>query len=93
MTHMTNYANDRLAPYTFTELINFVQNYTILNLKSASSLPDESLVSYDSNPESKLNLNKNNGKQPTMGPAKLADYYFNLHPNEREPLWTVSISI
>lgn len=66
MTHMSNYANDRLAPYTFTELVEFVQSYTNLELKYAPSTGNQS------------------------GPSKLADYYFNLYPNERQPLWTVS---
>ncbi|KAG9509632.1 Bifunctional heparan sulfate N-deacetylase/N-sulfotransferase, partial [Fragariocoptes setiger] len=37
MTHMSNYANDRLALYTFGSLINFVHKWTNLRLKFASS--------------------------------------------------------
>lgn len=36
MTHMSNYANDRLALYTFSELIGFVQKYTNLQLRYAN---------------------------------------------------------
>lgn len=36
MTHMTNYANDRLAPYLFKKLVKFVQRWTNLKLMSAT---------------------------------------------------------
>ena len=35
MTHMSNYANDRLAPYLFKKLVKFVQRWTNLKLISA----------------------------------------------------------
>ena len=35
MTHMTNYANDRVAPYLFKKLVKFVQRCTNLELVSA----------------------------------------------------------
>lgn len=35
MTHMTNYANDRLAPYLLKKLVKFVQRWTNLKLVSA----------------------------------------------------------
>lgn len=61
MTHMANYANDRLAPFTFTKLIEFVHRNTNLQVKFAPN------------------------------PLELADYYFELHPQELDaPLWTVS---
>jgi len=66
MTHMSNYANDLLAPYTFTALLQFVEANTNLRLKYAPSGPNQ------------------------LGPTKLADYYFSLYPDEREPIWTVS---
>lgn len=37
MTHMSNYAHDRLALSTFSALIEFVQTYTNLHLKHAPS--------------------------------------------------------
>lgn len=40
MTHMSNYANDRLAPYTFTALLDFVQENTNLQLKYVPSNGD-----------------------------------------------------
>lgn len=35
MTHMTNYANDRVAPYLFKKLVKFIQRWTNLKLMSA----------------------------------------------------------
>ena len=35
MTHMTNYGNDRIAPYVFKKLVKFVQRWTNLQLVSA----------------------------------------------------------
>lgn len=73
MTHMSNYANDRLAPYTFQKLFEFVTNNTNLILKYATTT---------SSP-------RDDG-EPSLGPARLANYYFKLHPNEIDALWTVS---
>ena len=39
MSHMSNYANDRLAPYTFKSLIEFVLEHTNLRLRYAPSDP------------------------------------------------------
>ena len=36
MTHMTNYANDQLALYTITRLVNFVHSWTNIELRYAS---------------------------------------------------------
>lgn len=69
MTHMSNYANDRLALYTFSSLLDFVQRNTNLQLKYASE----------------------NGENEHLAPLKLADYYFDLYPIEKQPLWTVSM--
>lgn len=89
MTHMSNYANDRLAHYTFTALIEFVQTYTNLHLKFAAStaLP-ASTTSRSSQLAPSFNAY---GHQ--LGPAHLARYYFDLYPDEKEPLWTVSAAI
>lgn len=38
MTHMGNYANDRLALYTFESVIKFVKCWTNLELKQVSPL-------------------------------------------------------
>ena len=38
MTHMTNYANDQLALYTISRLVDFVYRWTNLELKYASPL-------------------------------------------------------
>ncbi|KAK2725532.1 bifunctional heparan sulfate N-deacetylase/N-sulfotransferase-like [Artemia franciscana] len=56
MTHMTNYAHDRLALYTFESVINFIQCWTNLQLSTMPALP-------------------------------LAKKYFDLYPEEREPVW------
>lgn len=77
MTHMSNYANDRLAPFAFLELIKFVQLNTNLQLKYAPTTA--AAISSPGQPN-----------EPSLGPMKLADYYFSLYPLEREPLWTVS---
>lgn len=37
MTHQSNYANDRLAIYTFKRLFEFVRRYTNLQLRFAPS--------------------------------------------------------
>ena len=60
MTHMTNYAHDRLALYTFESVINFIQCWTNLQLSTMPALP-------------------------------LAKKYFDLYPEEREPVWGVSL--
>ncbi|XP_022105719.1 bifunctional heparan sulfate N-deacetylase/N-sulfotransferase 4-like [Acanthaster planci] len=57
MTHMTNYGSDRLALYTFDNVISFVQKWTNLRLKAAP-------------------------------PLELAKKYFDMFPEEREPVWT-----
>lgn len=87
MTHMSNYANDRLAPYTFGELFKFVQDYTNIRLKYASSITQHqaSTNSYDLN-----GLNISDDSEDRLGPLKLANYYFDVNPDQREPLWTVS---
>lgn len=59
MTHMTNYAKDRLAPFLFQTLFQFVTRWTKLELQT----------------EHPLNLGKK---------------YFNLFPEDKLPLWTVS---
>lgn len=84
MTHMTNYANDRLAPYTFATLLDFVQQNTNLQLRYAASSPWSAQ-------SSSLNKTYSNSKRERqLGPAKLAEYYLSLFNKEREPLWTVS---
>lgn len=67
MTHMSNYANDRLALYTFSELLEFVEKNTNLQLKYAAT-----------------------SEGINDAPLKLAQYYFDLYPKEKQPLWTVS---
>lgn len=68
MTHMSNYANDRLALFTFQRLFEFVRLNTNLVLQYVpSGLINGSLQ---------------------LGPSKLADYYFKLYPDEKDPLWT-----
>ncbi|XP_071953290.1 bifunctional heparan sulfate N-deacetylase/N-sulfotransferase 4-like [Antedon mediterranea] len=57
MTHLSNYGNDRIALYTFDNVINFVDKWTNLRLK-------------------------------TVPPKELAEKYFNLYPDQKEPLWT-----
>lgn len=77
MSHMSNYANDRLAPYTFGALIDFLQSNTNLQLKYAPSSPNV--------------RNANAGSdQIELGPARLAQRYFDMFPSDRKPLWTVS---
>ncbi|XP_033644350.1 bifunctional heparan sulfate N-deacetylase/N-sulfotransferase 4-like [Asterias rubens] len=56
MTHMPNYARDRLGLYLFDELVTFIQRWTNIKLKTAS-------------------------------PVKMAQMYFERHPEEREPKW------
>ncbi|XP_045687383.1 bifunctional heparan sulfate N-deacetylase/N-sulfotransferase 4 [Phyllostomus hastatus] len=56
MTHLSNYGNDRLGPYTFVHLANFVQSWTNLRLQ-------------------------------TLPPVQLARKYFELFPEQRDPLW------
>lgn len=79
MSHMSNYANDRLGLFTFRALFEFVQKYTNLRLKYSPDIPQ---VDTDDSSDS------GNGKQVAGGPMFLANYYFKLHPEEREPLWT-----
>ncbi|XP_038060079.1 bifunctional heparan sulfate N-deacetylase/N-sulfotransferase 4-like isoform X2 [Patiria miniata] len=57
MTHMTNYGSDRLALYTFDNVVNFVQKWTNLKLKAES-------------------------------PLDLAIKYFDMFPEEQDPVWT-----
>ena len=59
MTHVTNYAQDRLALHLFTELLHFVSDCTQLQLASDQ-------------------------------PLALAREYFNIFPEDKLPLWTVS---
>lgn len=80
MTHMTNYANDRLALYTFSALFDFVQTHTNLQLKYAAS----------GRAQPATTTTTTNDQNYQLGPASLANYYFNLYPNEQNPLWTVS---
>ncbi len=58
MTHMPNYCEDRLAPYTFESAVHMVQCWTNLRLR-------------------------------TRSPAKLAEIYFSMYPEERTPIWGV----
>ena len=62
MTHTSNYARDRLAPFLFETAFKFIKQWTNLEL-----LAEE--------------------------PIKLADRYFNLFPEDRAPLWTVSLHV
>lgn len=78
MTHMSNYANDRLALYTFNLLFDFVQNNTNLQLRYAPSSP----ASGD------LALGYTGQNASHLGPNSLADYYLELYPDERVPIWT-----
>lgn len=57
---MSNYANDRIALYTFESVLNFIRCWTNLHFK-------------------------------TIEPTELAVKYFKLYPDEKIPLWTVSI--
>ncbi|XP_022242816.1 bifunctional heparan sulfate N-deacetylase/N-sulfotransferase-like isoform X2 [Limulus polyphemus] len=56
MTHLSNYGNDRLAPYTFESVVKFVKCWTNLRLF-------------------------------TVPPLKLAEKYFELYPEETDPVW------
>ncbi|XP_039702848.1 bifunctional heparan sulfate N-deacetylase/N-sulfotransferase 4-like [Pteropus medius] len=56
MTHLSNYGNDRLGPYTFVHLADFVHSCTNLRLQ-------------------------------TLPPVQLARKYFELFPEQRDPLW------
>ncbi|KAM9580721.1 bifunctional heparan sulfate N-deacetylase/N-sulfotransferase 4 isoform 1-T1 [Guaruba guarouba] len=56
MTHLSNYGNDRLGLYTFSNLANFVKSSTNLNLQ-------------------------------TLPPVQLAQKYFELFPEQTDPLW------
>lgn len=82
MTHMSNYANDRLAPFTFRKLFDFVRANTNIQLRYAPS----GVSGNADGLESKVQPQDENN----LGPNFLAHYYFALNPNEREPLWTVS---
>lgn len=57
MTHMTNYANDRLALFVFENLFRFIAKWTHLEFVA-------------------------------MPPLKLAEKYFEVYPQDIEPLWT-----
>ncbi|XP_033123011.1 bifunctional heparan sulfate N-deacetylase/N-sulfotransferase 4-like [Anneissia japonica] len=57
MTHLSNYGNDRIALYTFDNVINFVHKWTNLKLHA-------------------------------LPPKQLADKYFDLFSDQKEPLWT-----
>lgn len=59
MTHFQNYGNDRLALYTFTNVIKFIQRWTNLRFMS-------------------------------LPPLELGKKYFELFPDDVEPLWGVS---
>lgn len=59
MTHLSNYGNDRLGPYTFVHLADFVHSCTNLRLQ-------------------------------TLPPVQLARKYFELFPEQRDPLWQVT---
>ncbi|MGH0139443.1 UNVERIFIED_CONTAM: hypothetical protein FKN15_070275 [Acipenser sinensis] len=56
MTHLSNYGNDRLGLYTFSNLANFVQCWTNLRLQ-------------------------------TLPPFQLARKYFQLFPEQHDPIW------
>uniref|UniRef100_A0A803XP84 [heparan sulfate]-glucosamine N-sulfotransferase n=1 Tax=Meleagris gallopavo TaxID=9103 RepID=A0A803XP84_MELGA len=56
MTHLSNYGNDRLGLYTFSNLANFVKSSTNLQLQ-------------------------------TLPPIQLAHKYFELFPEQTDPLW------
>ncbi|RXN00329.1 Bifunctional heparan sulfate N-deacetylase/N-sulfotransferase 4 [Acipenser ruthenus] len=56
MTHLSNYGNDRLGLYTFSNLANFVQGWTNLRLQ-------------------------------TLPPFQLARKYFQLFPEQHDPIW------
>ena len=57
MTHMTNYASDRLAYYVFAKLFEFASKWTNLYFES-------------------------------LPPLQLAQKYFEIYPEDRDPLWT-----
>lgn len=59
MTHQSNYANDRLALFTFDSVIKFIQCWTNLQLLY-------------------------------LPPIQLAEKYFQIYPEEKDPLWMVS---
>uniref|UniRef100_A0A8B9CBB3 [heparan sulfate]-glucosamine N-sulfotransferase n=2 Tax=Anser TaxID=8842 RepID=A0A8B9CBB3_9AVES len=56
MTHLSNYGNDRLGLYTFSNLASFVKSSTNLKLQ-------------------------------TLPPLQLAHKYFELFPEQTDPLW------
>lgn len=94
MSHMSNYANDRLAPYTFGELFKFVQEHTNLRLMYAPSVahrpgPEAQTLAPASRQAPNDDYQEDDLVQgQPLGPLRLANYYFELHPDEREPLWT-----
>lgn len=113
MSHMTNYANDRLAQYTFNTLVDFVIEHTNLQLKyapssswtnnvnhqnhsptSSTTTRHESVLSssdlISSEQAQKINSQHDDDDDNQLGPNKLADYYFGLLPEEKQPLWSVS---
>jgi hypothetical protein len=57
MTHMTNYANDRLALFVFEKLFNFIGEWTNIKFKA-------------------------------LPPVEMARKYFEIYPQDKEPLWT-----
>ncbi len=63
MTHMSNYAQDRLAPYLFTSLFNFVSRWTKLELSGAPPIVMArkyfSLFPEDSTPVWTVRIGKN----------------------------------
>lgn len=59
MTHMSNYARDRLALYAFEYVLSFIKCYTQLQIE-------------------------------TLPPIELANKYFQIHSEEKDPLWMVS---
>ncbi|CAG0888422.1 unnamed protein product [Darwinula stevensoni] len=56
MTHMSNYALDRLGSYVFESAVQFLRCWTNLRLE-------------------------------TRPPLQLADIYFDLYPEEQDPIW------
>ena len=60
MSHLPNYAKDRLAPVLFTALFKFVTRWTKLSVYSGP-------------------------------PLTLGKKYFSIFPEDKEPLWTVSL--
>lgn len=87
MTHMSNYAHDRLALHTFGALVDFVQSNTNLVLKFAPSRGPRDAASGEGSSD-----DHDDDDDEALGPRRLASLYFGLHPDEREPVWTVSLA-